>query len=51
VQKELVFNKFLNGVPVLSEPATRDVRLCALVIDCDEKTGKACDIQRRILSS
>ena len=50
VKKELVVNKFLNGMPVRFEPATGDVRLCAVVIDCDEKTGKARDIQRLMLT-
>ena len=50
VKKELVVNKFLNGMPVRFEPATGDVRLCAVVIDCDEKTGKARDIERLMLS-
>ena len=50
VKKELVVNKFLNGMPTRFEPATGDVRLCAVVIDCDEKTGKARDIERLMLS-
>src|ERR1700688_1707231 len=50
VKKELVVGKFLNGMPVLVEPATDYVRLCAVVIDCDEKTGKARDIERLMLS-
>jgi metallophosphoesterase (TIGR00282 family) len=50
VKKELVINKFLNGMPVRFEPATGDVRLCAVVIDCDEKTGKARDIERIMLT-
>ena len=50
VKKELVVNKFLNGMPVRFEPATGDVRLCAVVIDCDPETGKARDIERLMLS-
>jgi metallophosphoesterase (TIGR00282 family) len=50
VKKELVVNKFLNGMPVRFEPATGDPRLCAVVIDCDEKTGKARQIERLMLS-
>ena len=50
VKKELVVNKFLNGMPVRFEPATGDVRLCAVVIDCDEETGKAREIERLMLS-
>ena len=50
VKKELVVGKFLNGMPVRFEPATGDVRLCAVVIDCDEDTGKARTIERLMLS-
>jgi metallophosphoesterase (TIGR00282 family) len=50
VKKELVVGKFLNGMPVRFEPATGDVRLCAVVIDCDEKSGKARSIERLMLS-
>ena len=49
VKKELVVNKFLNGMPVRFEPATGDVRLCAVVVDADEKTGKARGIERRLV--
>jgi metallophosphoesterase (TIGR00282 family) len=50
VKKELVVNKFLNAMPVRFEPATGDVRLCAVVVDCDENTGKARKIERLMLS-
>jgi 2',3'-cyclic-nucleotide 2'-phosphodiesterase len=46
VKKELVITRFLNNMPVRFEPATGDVRLCAVVIDCDENTGKARSIER-----
>ena len=46
VKKELVVGKFLNNMPVRFEAATGDVRLCAVVVDCDEVTGKARSIQR-----
>jgi calcineurin-like phosphoesterase len=36
----------LNNMPVRFEAATGDVRLCGVLIDCDEKTGKARGIQR-----
>jgi metallophosphoesterase (TIGR00282 family) len=49
VKKELVVGKFLNNMPVRFEAATGDVRLCAVVIDCDELTGKARSIQRLML--
>ena len=50
VKKELVVGKFLNNMPVRFEAATGDVRLCAVVIDCDESTGKARSIQRLMLA-
>jgi metallophosphoesterase (TIGR00282 family) len=50
VKKELVVGKFLNGMPVRFEPATGDARLCAVVIDCDDDTGKARKIERLMLS-
>jgi metallophosphoesterase (TIGR00282 family) len=46
VQKELVIGKFLNNMPVRFEPATGDVRLCGVVVDCDETTGRASRIER-----
>jgi metallophosphoesterase (TIGR00282 family) len=49
VQKELVVGKFLNNMPVRFEPATGDVRLCAVVVDCDESTGRAREIQRLMI--
>jgi hypothetical protein len=50
VKKELVVGKFLNGMPVRFEPGTGDARLCAVVIDCDEDTGKAHSIERLMMS-
>jgi 2',3'-cyclic-nucleotide 2'-phosphodiesterase len=49
VKKELVIAKFINNMPVRFEPATGDVRLCAVVIDCDESSGHARSIERLIL--
>ena len=46
VKKDLVVGKFLNNMPVRFEPATGDVRLCAVVVDCDESTGRARNILR-----
>jgi hypothetical protein len=51
VKKELVVGKFLNNMPVRFEPATGDVRLCAVVIDCDENTGRARSIERVMVES
>jgi metallophosphoesterase (TIGR00282 family) len=50
VQKDLVLGKFLSNMPVRFEPATGDVRLCGVVVDCDETTGRARDI-RRVLAT
>ena len=46
VKKELVVGRFLNNMPVRFEPATGDTRLCAVVVDCDDATGKARSIAR-----
>jgi 2',3'-cyclic-nucleotide 2'-phosphodiesterase len=50
VQKELIIGKFLNNMPVRFEPASGDVRLCAVVVDCDNDTGHAKTIQRVMLA-
>ena len=50
VKKELVIGRFLNNMPVRFEPATEDTRLCAVVVDGDEATGKARSIQRIMLT-
>jgi hypothetical protein len=50
VQKELVVGKFLSNMPVRFEAATGDVRLCAVVVDCDETTGHAASIQRLMIT-
>lgn len=49
VKKELVINRFLTNMPSRWEAATGDVKLCAVVIDCDEATGKARSIERLML--
>lgn len=46
VKKELVIGRFLNNMPVRFEAATGDVRLCGVVVDCDEHTGLARSIER-----
>ena len=50
VQKELIIARFLNNMPARFEAATGDVRLCAVVVDCDEATGHARKIERVMLS-
>jgi 2',3'-cyclic-nucleotide 2'-phosphodiesterase len=49
VKKELVVARFLNNMPVRFEPATEDVRLCAVVVECDPATGHASKIERLML--
>lgn len=46
VRKELVIEKFLSGMPSRFEAASGDVRLCAVLVECDEKTGRATRIER-----
>ena len=46
VKREAVVEKFLTGMPARFEPATGDVRLCGVVIDCDDTTGHARSIER-----
>ncbi len=49
VQKEMIIARFLNNMPARFEAATGDVRLCAVVVDCDETTGHARKIERLML--
>jgi metallophosphoesterase (TIGR00282 family) len=46
VNKEQIVARFLNNMPARFEAATGDVRLCAVVVDCDEATGRARTIER-----
>ena len=50
VKKELVINRFLTNMPARFEAASGDTRLCAVVIDCDEATGKARSIERVMIN-
>ena len=49
VKKELVIERFLSGMPARFEAAAGDVRLCAVVIECDDQTGRARTIERLML--
>jgi metallophosphoesterase (TIGR00282 family) len=51
VQKEMIIQRFLTNLPMRFEPATGDVRLCATLIECDEKTGKAKRIERIMIGA
>ena len=46
VEVEPALSRFLNGMPSRFEPATENPRLNAVVIEADEKTGRAVDIER-----
>jgi calcineurin-like phosphoesterase len=43
---DLALQRFLVGVPVRLEPAGGNPRLCGVVIDIDESSGKARSIKR-----
>lgn len=49
VQKEQILQRFLTSLPGRFEAAMNDVRFCAVLVDCDESTGKARCIQRIML--
>lgn len=46
VKKELVIDRFLSGMPARFEAANGDVRLCAVVVSCNDHTGRATAIER-----
>ena len=46
VQKEQVLQRFLTGLPGRFEAAKGDPRFCAVLIECDENTGRARSIDR-----
>jgi hypothetical protein len=49
VQKEQILQRFLTSLPGRFEAAMNDVRFCAVLVECDDTTGKARDIQRIML--
>jgi len=49
VRKELVIEKFLSGMPARFEAANGDVRLCAVLVECDDQTGRATRMERLML--
>jgi metallophosphoesterase (TIGR00282 family) len=49
VQKEHILQRFLTNMPGRFEAASDDVRLCAVLIDCDPQTGRASRIERIML--
>jgi len=50
VNKEQIITRFLNNMPTRFEPATGDARLCAVVVDADDATGRARSMKRIMLS-
>jgi metallophosphoesterase (TIGR00282 family) len=49
VEKELVLNRFLTGMPGKFEPAKGNPKMCATLIECDGATGRATRIRRLML--
>ena len=49
VEKELVLHRFLTGMPGKFEAAKGNPKMCAALIRCDPKTGRASSIQRIML--
>ena len=49
VNKEQIITRFLNNMPARFEAATGDARLCAVVVDADDSTGKARSIRRLMI--
>ena len=49
VERELVLNRFLTGMPGKFEPARGNPKLCAALIECDGGTGRAGSIRRIML--
>lgn len=49
VEKDLVLHRFLTGMPGKFEAAKGNPKMCAALITCDPKTGRATAIQRIML--
>ena len=49
VKKESVIEKFLSGMPARFEAANGDVRLCAVLVECEDQTGRATRMERLML--
>ncbi len=49
VEKDLVMQKFLTGMPGKFEAAKGNPRMCAALVTCDAATGRASAIQRIML--
>jgi len=51
VESQLVITRFLRGMPARFETATGDARLSGVVVEIDERTGRAVHIERIQLRS
>ena len=51
VQKEQILQRFLTSLPARFEAAVNDVRFCAVLVDCDEQTGRARSIERIMIDA
>ena len=49
VQKEQIIARFLSNMPMRFEPATANVKLCGVLIECDANTGRSSRIERLML--
>ncbi len=49
VEREMVLQRFLTGMPGKFEPAKGNPKMCAALIGCDPATGRAFSVQRIML--
>ena len=49
IEKDLALRRFLTGLPVRFVTARRDPRLCGVILDIDEASGRARSIERLCL--
>jgi hypothetical protein len=49
VEKQLVLDRFLTGMPGKFEAAKGDPRMAALIVECDGTTGRATATERLLL--
>lgn len=48
VETEIIMEQLIRGLPVRHKPASEDVRVCALLVDLDEVTGRARSVEQII---
>jgi metallophosphoesterase (TIGR00282 family) len=46
VESQLVITRFVRGLPIRYQTATNDARLCGVVVEIDERSGKSLGIKR-----